>query len=93
MDELVAAQQMMLDTIFADQSQEEELGAPDEVGCVVGETRTPDLYRAGCLSNQQHWRDGQHGQDNPHTYLGGGRNFGPLIPGSAPFISRNLTPD
>lgn len=30
---------------------------------------------------------------NPATYLGGGRNFGPLIPGSAPIISRNLTPD
>lgn len=30
---------------------------------------------------------------NPATYLGGGRNFGPLIPGSADIISRNLTPD
>jgi hypothetical protein len=30
---------------------------------------------------------------NPATYLGGGRNFGPLIPGSYPIISRNLTPD
>ena len=30
---------------------------------------------------------------NPATYLGGGRNFGPLIPGSAPIVSRNLTPD
>ena len=30
---------------------------------------------------------------NPATYLGGGRNFGPLIPGSASIISRNLTPD
>lgn len=30
---------------------------------------------------------------NPATYLGGGRNFGPLIPNSANIISRNLTPD
>ena len=30
---------------------------------------------------------------NPATYLGGGRDFGPLIPGSATIISRNLTPD
>jgi hypothetical protein len=30
---------------------------------------------------------------NPATYLAGGRNFGPLIPGSANIISRNLTPD
>jgi len=36
---------------------------------------------------------GQREQVNPNTYLGGGRNFGPLIPGSAPIISRNLTPD
>lgn len=32
-------------------------------------------------------------QVNPATYLGGGRDFGPLIPGSADIISRNLTPD
>lgn len=32
-------------------------------------------------------------QINPATYLGGGRDFGPLIPGSAHIISRNLTPD
>jgi hypothetical protein len=36
MDELVAAQQMMLDGIFVDPSQEGESGAPDEVGFVVG---------------------------------------------------------
>lgn len=30
---------------------------------------------------------------NPATYLGGGRDFGPLIPGSANIVSRNLTPD
>jgi hypothetical protein len=30
---------------------------------------------------------------NPATYLGGGRDFGPLIPGSAHIVSRNLTPD
>jgi hypothetical protein len=30
---------------------------------------------------------------NPATYLGGGRHFGPLIPGSADIVSRNLTPD
>jgi hypothetical protein len=30
---------------------------------------------------------------NAATYLGGGRNFGPLIPNSASIRSRNLTPD
>jgi hypothetical protein len=30
---------------------------------------------------------------NPATYLGGGRSFGALVPGSANIISRNLTPD
>ncbi len=36
---------------------------------------------------------GQKEMVNPKTYLGGGRDFGPLIPGSAHIISRNLTPD
>jgi len=36
---------------------------------------------------------GQMEMENPKTYLGGGRDFGPLIPGSAHIISRNLTPD
>ena len=30
---------------------------------------------------------------NPATYLGGGRDFGALIPGTADIVSRNLTPD
>ena len=30
---------------------------------------------------------------NPATYLGGGRDFGALIPNSAHIVSRNLTPD
>lgn len=30
---------------------------------------------------------------NPATFLGGGRDFGALIPGSASIVSRNLTPD
>jgi hypothetical protein len=30
---------------------------------------------------------------NAATYLGGGRVFAPLVPGSAPIVSRNLTPD
>jgi hypothetical protein len=30
---------------------------------------------------------------NPVTYLGGGRDFGALIPGTPDIISRNLTPD
>lgn len=30
---------------------------------------------------------------NPATYLGGGRDFGPLVPGSPHIVSRNLTPD
>jgi hypothetical protein len=36
---------------------------------------------------------GQPKQINQATYLGGGRNFGALVPGSANIISRNLTPD
>lgn len=36
---------------------------------------------------------GQPEHVNPATYLGGGRDFGALIPGSAHIISRNLTPD
>ncbi len=32
-------------------------------------------------------------QVNPATYLGGGQDFGPLVPGSAHIVSRNLTPD
>lgn len=30
---------------------------------------------------------------NPATYLGGGDDFGQLVPGSADIVSRNLTPD
>ena len=37
---------------------------------------------------------GQPKRINQATYLGGGRNFGPVVPGpSANIISRNLTPD
>jgi hypothetical protein len=36
---------------------------------------------------------GQPGKVNPAVYLGGGRDFGPLIPGTADIVSRNLTPD
>ena len=36
---------------------------------------------------------GQQAMENSKTYLGGGRDFGALIPGSAHIISRNLTPD
>jgi hypothetical protein len=36
---------------------------------------------------------GQPGKLNPDVYLGGGRDFGPLIPSSAHIVSRNLTPD
>jgi len=36
---------------------------------------------------------GQPKTVNPAVYLGGGRDFGPLIPGSAHIVSRNLTPD
>lgn len=32
-------------------------------------------------------------QVNAATYLGGGNDFGPFVPGSAHIISRNLTPD
>lgn len=30
---------------------------------------------------------------NQETYLGGGRSFGSLLPGTSPIVSRNLTPD
>jgi hypothetical protein len=30
---------------------------------------------------------------NPTTYLGGGRSFGSLLPGTPEIVSRNLTPD
>lgn len=30
---------------------------------------------------------------NPTTYLGGGQDFGPLVPGTPHIVSRNLTPD
>ncbi len=36
---------------------------------------------------------GQSAVVNKATYLGGGRDFGSLIPGSADIVSRNLTPD
>jgi hypothetical protein len=36
---------------------------------------------------------GQPKKLNPAVYLGGGRDFGSLIPGSAHIVSRNLTPD
>ena len=36
---------------------------------------------------------GQPAKVNPATYLGGGRDFGPLIPGTPDIVSRNLTPD
>jgi hypothetical protein len=36
---------------------------------------------------------GQPKMVNPAVYLGGGRDFGQLIPGSANIVSRNLTPD
>lgn len=36
---------------------------------------------------------GQPAKENPATYLGGGRDFGPLVPNSPHIVSRNLTPD
>ena len=36
---------------------------------------------------------GQAATTNAATYLGGGRDFGPLVPNSPHIISRNLTPD
>ena len=36
---------------------------------------------------------GQAATTNAETYLGGGRDFGPLVPNSPHIISRNLTPD
>jgi len=36
---------------------------------------------------------GQPKMINQATYLGGGRDFGPVVPGSIHIISRNLTPD
>jgi hypothetical protein len=36
---------------------------------------------------------GQPKMTNAAVYLGGGRDFGPLIPGTGSIVSRNLTPD
>ena len=36
---------------------------------------------------------GQPKKVNPTTYLGGGQDFGALLPGSSHIVSRNLTPD
>lgn len=36
---------------------------------------------------------GQQKKINPLTYLGGARDFGPMIPGSYDIVSRNITPD
>jgi hypothetical protein len=36
---------------------------------------------------------GQPTKINPATYMGGGRDFGPVVPNSPDIISRNLTPD
>jgi len=36
---------------------------------------------------------GQPKKINPATYLGGGQDFGALVPGSPHIVSRNLTPD
>lgn len=36
---------------------------------------------------------GQPAVVNQSTYLGGGQDFGPLIPGTPDIVSRNLTPD
>lgn len=36
---------------------------------------------------------GQAKKINPATYLGGGQDFGALVPGSPNIVSRNLTPD
>ena len=36
---------------------------------------------------------GQPKKINPATYLGGGQDFGALLPGSPHIVSRNLTPD
>jgi hypothetical protein len=36
---------------------------------------------------------GQKKKVNPAVYLGGGNDFGPLIPGTPDIVSRNLTPD
>jgi hypothetical protein len=36
---------------------------------------------------------GQPAKANVAAYLGGGRDFGPLIPGTPDIVSRNLTPD
>jgi hypothetical protein len=36
---------------------------------------------------------GQPKKIDPTTYLGGGQDFGPLVPNSPDIISRNLTPD
>jgi len=56
-----------------------------------------DCHSAGPQSQFQPGGNPYFGQQptriNPATYLGGGRDFGPVIPNSPDIISRNLTPD
>lgn len=41
--------------------------------------------------NNPYW--GNSKKVNPAYYLGGGRDFGPVVPGSYDIVSRNITPD
>jgi cytochrome c553 len=55
-----------------------------------------DCHSAGPISQYAQGGNPFFGQPekwNSQTYLGGGNDFGPLIPGTAKIISRNLTPD
>ena len=55
-----------------------------------------DCHDAGPVTQYANGGNPYFGQPktiNPATYLGGGQDFGPLVPGSAHIISRNLTPD
>jgi hypothetical protein len=56
-----------------------------------------DCHSAGPVSQYVPGGNPFFGQNpaklNPGTYMGGGRDFGPLLPNSPNIISRNLTPD
>jgi hypothetical protein len=55
-----------------------------------------DCHSAGSPTEYSPGQNPYFGQPkhlNPAVYLGGGRDLGPLVPGSYDIVSRNLTPD
>jgi hypothetical protein len=74
---------------------------PDLVGLgsfiVNAQTSCNDCHSAGPATQYAPGGNPFFGQlpdkTNPATYLGGGRSFGSLVPGSPEIVARNLTPD